>query len=55
MGIINILQQYGAQRKSWWYINVSVNPERVIFVDLDIYYLLKKQEILQLLALCLRL
>ena len=27
MGIINVLQQYGAQRKSWWYINVSVNPE----------------------------
>ena len=38
--LLNVLKEYGAQRKSWLNVNVYANPERsVIFTDLVIYFI----------------
>ena len=55
--LINILQQYRAKRKSWWYVAIYANPERsAIFTDLIIHTIFskkKKKKIIFLLAMFL--
>ena len=40
--LLNILQQNGSERKSWWYVNFYTNTEEsvVLLASLFIYYLL---------------
>ena len=43
--LINILQQYRAKRKPWWYVTIYANPERsAIFTDLVIHTIFSKKK-----------